>query len=282
MKNALSLMTGVFYFDVARKKMSIRDTFQIAAENGVSHVDPQRIAPKEIAAYRQSIQDTGVQIYCYISFVSFFKREEHIRKCLKQEMETAKLLGAKLFMIIPYTPFRDDRKVRRAGKAGIHARMVEGFRIAVEMSKTYGLTVCFEAIPRDILFMSGIADCKYVLDNVPGLGFVLDTSNALTNGENVMEAYQAFKERIVHVHLKDVIMVDAPKSYFPDERAADGRKIIMVPFGNGVIPVKEIYETMIRDGYSGMFALEYARPESGPNGVPENISYLRRYLEYLV
>lgn len=277
----LSLMTGVFYFDVARRKMTVADTFRIASENAVPFVDAQRIASKEISAYEESIRLSGVKLYCYISFTSFFKSKRAILQNLEKDMTTARRLGAKLFMINPYIPFRDDGKVKRAGKAGIHGRMIEGFRIAVDMGKRYGLIVCFEPIPRDILHMSGIADCKFVLDNVPGLGFVLDTSNALTNGEDAMEAYRVFRDRIVHVHLKDVVMVDAPKSYFPDERAADGRKILMVPFGKGIIPVKEIYETMIRDGYGGVFALEYTRPDSGPNGVSENIAYLGSYLEYL-
>lgn len=64
--------------------------------------------------------------------------------------------------------------------------------------------------------------------------------------------------------------------------AADGRLMRPTLFANGVIPVKEIYERVCADGYTGFFAIEYIRPKEDCCSLREHGDHLKRYLDYLM
>ena len=161
-------------------------------------------------------------------------------------------------------------------------RMVKGFQLAVKKGKEYGLEVCFETTPEDVVCLSGTEDCRYVLDRVPDLGLVFDTANMLPHGDDTLSAYEALKDRIVHVHLKDVELLNTKPSLFENEVAADGRLMRGTVYGKGVIPVKEVFDRMCADGYNGVFAIEYVRPKSETCNLQEHGSYLKPYLEHLM
>lgn len=281
METRFRLLTGVFGMDIMRGKMSVRDTMRIAANTGVQYVDVNQVQEKQAAVYRKAMEDTGVRVYCYVTFAPFFDSDEKIRSKLTSDMAAAQALGAERILITPYTPFRDDRKVNRAGAEGCFEKEVNGYRIAVELARDYALQVCFEDVPRAIVHLAGAEECRRVLDAVPGLGFVLDTANALVVGETAEDVYEALKDRLVYVHLKDVVLKDARKSFLPDERTPDGKLIQMLTFGKGIIPVKKLYDRILADGYTGVFGIEYARPEFNPRSIVENRIQLERYLANL-
>lgn len=281
METSFSILTGVFAMDLARRRLRMREIMRFAADNGVRYVDVNQTKASQADAFHRDLEDTGVQVYCYVTFAPFFDSEQKIRAKLRKDMEAAQALGAKLLLITPYTPFRDDKKVLRAGKDGCFLRFVNGFRIAVDMAKNYDLQVCFESVPRASVHLAGAADCRRVLDAVPGLGFVLDTANALVVGENAEDVYEALKDRMVYVHLKDVVLQEAPKSFLPDERTPDGRRIVMVPFGDGIIPTAVLYHRILADGYTGIFGIEYARPEFNSCNLVENRIQLGCYIKNL-
>lgn len=77
-------------------------------------------------------------------------------------------------------------------------------------------------------------------------------------------------------------LVNAKPSLFEPEMAADGRLMRGTVFGKGVIPVKEIYERMRADGYSGTFAIEYIRPKSGCCSLQEHKAHLKSYIKHLM
>ena len=281
MEPQFSLLTGVFGGNIMHRKMSARDTMRIAADCGVRYVDINQVKLKQAEQYRKDMEDTNVRVYCYVTFAPFFDSEEKIRAKLREDMAAARALGAQQFLITPYTPFRDDKKVIRAGAEGCFEKEANGYRIAVELAKEYGLQVCFEAVPRAIVHLASAQECRRVLEAVPGLGFVLDTANALVVDEKAEDVYAALKDRMTYVHLKDIVLKEAKKSFLPDERVPDGRLIQMVAFGTGMIPVKELYDRILADGYTGVFGIEYARPDFNPHSVVENRIQLGRYLEGL-
>lgn len=276
-----SLMTFALTKELVRKTMTVRDTFQMAADSGIPFVDLRWVSDKSIPEYRAAMADTGVSVCCYISGISFFAKEKAICRALAREMDIAANLGARLFMIVPYTMFLDPIKAKAMGRSRVLEKLVQGFRLAVEMGKAYGLQVCFETTPDKQIRLSGTEDCRYVLDRVPGLGLVFDTANMLPQGDDPLESYGALKEYILHVHLKDVELVNAKPTLFEPEVAADGRLMRGTVFGKGVIPVREIHRRMLADGYSGTFALEYIRPKSDCCSPAEHTQHLKKYLSHL-
>ncbi len=281
MENKFSLLTGVFGMDLMRGKISPRDTMHIAADSGVQYVDVNQVKIKQAEQYRKDMEATGVKVYCYVTFAPFFDTDDKIRAKLKTDMAAAQALGAEKILITPYTPFRDDRKVLRAGKEGCFEKQVNGYRIAVELAKEHTLQACFEAVPRAIVHLASTEECRRVLEAVPGLGFAFDTANALVVGQKADDVYEALKDHIVYVHLKDVVLENARKSFLPDERTPGGKRIQMVTYGEGIIPVRKLYNRIVADGYAGVFGIEYARPEFNPRCIVENKIQLDRYLNHL-
>lgn len=277
-----SLMTFGMAKDIARKAMTLQDTLKLAADAGIPCVDVMRVAAKSVPEYKAAMAATDVNVCCYISYISFFAKEKAICATLDRDMAVARDLGAKLFMIVPYYMLIDNRKAKKLGRERVLEIMVRGFRLAVHKGKEYGLKVCFETTPAEEIRLSGIDDCRYVLEQVPELGLVFDTANMLPHGDETLAAYEALKRHIVHVHLKDVALEDAKPALFPDERAADGRLMRGAVFGQGMIPVKEVYARMLRDGYTGQFAIEYVRPTDKACTMQDHMPQLKLHLQNLL
>ncbi len=279
-RDQFSLMTFTLAKELDQGIMSVEDILRLAAEAGVPAIDVMCIRESDILTYLEAVKITGIRICCYISVISFLAKEDNIRRNLERELKIASKLGAKLFMIVPFRDFQDIKKARSEGRAYIRRMIADGFRLAVEMSRQYGLTVCFETTPHDALCLSGIEDCKWMLNQVPGLGLVFDTANMLSHGDKTLEAYEALKNYIVHVHLKDVSLKEgADRSAFC-EITADGYSMECTLWGEGVIPVKEVWCRMMQSGYSGMFAIEYAHPIEAMT-MTEHLDRLKRHLAAL-
>lgn len=259
-RSRLSLMTFSLAKDRVAKKLSIRDTLQLAADAGISCVDLMAVNEKEIPDYRTAMVQTGVKVLCKIANISFLSDEKKCLEAIRKELGIAQALGAEMLMIVPYLLPTELKKAERMGKEQLRKILVERFALAVAEAKQRGLAVCFETTPHDEFALSSAEDCRAVLEQVPGLGLVFDTANMLPAGEDPLSSYELLKGRIVHVHLKDVALTKGTRTMW-GEFTADGEKMNCCLWGEGVVPIDEIYERMIRDGYTGRFAIEYAHPE---------------------
>ena len=274
-RGRLSLMTFSLALERMTHKLTIEDTLRLAAEAGIPSVDLMNVGAKDIPATVSAMNATGVSVNCYIANIPFFASEKTIREKLDQQMSIAAALRSKFFMIVPYVLPTELKKAKRLGKQKVRKLMISGFQTAVAEGKKRGLTVCFETTPHDELALSSAEDCGTVLNAVDGLKLVFDTANMLPAGEAPLDYYEKLKEHIVHVHLKDVLLTRG-KTLFFDECAADGRKMNCCVWGEGEIPVATLYDRMIRDGYTGDFAIEYARP----SGIADFETHLKQLEEH--
>ena len=78
------------------------------------------------------------------------------------------------------------------------------------------------------------------------IGFAPDTGQIAKGGSDILEVMRTYRDRIVHVHLKDW-----NGNY---ERAADGKEIDRSgyvnyePIGNGILPMPEIFAILSSEG----------------------------------
>lgn len=259
-KEKLSLMTFSLEMDKALKRMSIDDIVSLAADDDIHRIDVMNIKGKDLPAYITALHTHDVKVKCYIANVSFFNKEDKILETLQQQMSIANALKAPLFMIVPYLLPSELSKAKKMGRQETKEKLIQGFKIAVEEGKKRDLTVTFETTPHDELCLSSAEDCEYVLGHVEGLKLVYDTANMLPSGEDPLTYYERLKQYIVHVHLKDVLLTKGKVSTW-SEADLKGRLMKCCLWGQGVIPIDEIYQRMIEDGYEGCFAIEYAHPD---------------------
>lgn len=264
--------------------MRPENSVRLAASAGFSRIDLIGAKPELIPVYQRALERWGVRVCCFACCLPFFGEPAALADALESALDSAEAVKACLFMIIPYNPVIDAVSVAQLGPEGVRTRLLDGFRTAVAAAQRRGMTACFETTPYDVCRLSGTEDCLWVLERVPGLGLVLDSANMLPHGDSTMDAYRRLKSFIVHVHLKDVTLTDAstlPPSVYPYETAADGRVMRLAPPGEGDIPVRELYDTMLRDGYAGTFAVEYAPPQDAPGDFSRNLLQLSRAMRAL-
>ena len=281
-KNRFSLMTFPFLFDQTIRRVTTKDIFEIAQQSGVSRLDIMDPGPRIVKEHLECMKHSDIRICCYIASISFFESRQKETKDLDRHLAAAEELGAELFMIVPFKAPGGQMRARRLPKDQVQVLMMQGFQLAAERARGRSLTVCFETTPHECFALSGTQDIAWMLEQVPELGLVFDTANMLPHGDETLSAYEALKDRIVHVHLKDVAL-SAPHRKNPllQEHTPDGRYMTRALWGEGVIPVNVVYSRLLRDGYDGRFAIEYQYPKNSNRGAEAHVRQVERFFEYL-
>ena len=278
-----SLMTFRLDVDVLLGWITAEECLLLAKQAGIPYVDVMNPSQRRVAEYVRGGERTDVRTHCYIGSVSFFSnRENSIRRLLLRHLRSAEALGAKLFMIVPVNAQIDELICRKLGKAEARKRLEKYFSLAVDLARGRNIRVCFETTPQDYTCLSGAEDCRWILERLPELGLVYDTANMLSHGDDPLEYYEALKNHIVYVHLKDVTLVKAGllDCILGAERTKDGCVMKCCVSGQGVIPLAEILNRMERDGYKGKYALEYSHPDNYPAGYSQNACYLAKHMDF--
>jgi len=86
----------------------------------------------------------------------------------------------------------------------------------------------------------------------PNVGVVLDTGNAFPVAEAPLDFARRVAHRVVHVHLKDY------RVQFTDE----GFRLVRCALGDGVVPFREVLETLLATGQTFTSSLELAALEA--------------------
>ena len=99
----------------------------------------------------------------------------------------------------------------------------------------------------------------------PRIGCCIDVGHAVRAGTDVVEAIHAVGPRLFNMHMKDL-------TSFTDKES-------QVAVGEGIMPVREIFEALIEINYPGFVDLEYEVHGDDPMpGVIESFAYMRGVL----
>ena len=94
------------------------------------------------------------------------------------------------------------------------------------------------------------------------IGATFDTGWFATQGYDAARAIEELRERVAHVHLKDVAHAGEPHR--------------TVPFGTGIVPLRACVEALRRIGYRGGISIEHEPEEGDPS---DDIARARDQLE---
>ena len=119
--------------------------------------------------------------------------------------------------------------------------------------------------PEDKIFPSPLDVLKFVKNMDPRMGCCIDVGHCVRAGTDVIEAINAAGPRLFNMHMKDLTSFTAKES--------------QVAVGEGKMPVREIFEALIKIKYSGWVDLEYEIHGDDPMpGVTESFAYMRGVL----
>jgi hypothetical protein len=119
--------------------------------------------------------------------------------------------------------------------------------------------------PEDKVWHSPLDVLKAVKAMDPRIGCCIDAGHTARAGTDVVQAIHEVGARVFNLHMKDLTSFQSKES--------------QVPVGEGIMPVKKIFEALSAINYKGFVDLEYEiHPDDPLPGVIESIAYMRGVL----
>src|ERR1700733_12441561 len=119
--------------------------------------------------------------------------------------------------------------------------------------------------PEDRIWHSPLDVLKAVKGMDPRIGCCIDVGHAARAGTGVVQAIHEAGPRLFNVHMKDLTNFESKES--------------QVAVGDGIMPVRKMFEALIAVKYPGFVDLEYEiRPDDPMPGVIASFSYMRGVL----
>jgi sugar phosphate isomerase/epimerase len=119
--------------------------------------------------------------------------------------------------------------------------------------------------PEDKLWNSPLDVLKAVKSMDPRIGCCIDVGHTVRAGTDVVQAIHDAGPRLFNVHMKDLTNFESKES--------------QVAVGDGIMPVRKMFEALIAIKYPGFVDLEYEiRPDDPMPGVIASFAYMRGVL----
>jgi len=123
--------------------------------------------------------------------------------------------------------------------------------------------------PEDKLWPSPLDVLNAVKRMDPRMGCCIDLGHAARAGTDVVQAIREVGPRLFNIHMKDLTNFQ--------------RKDSQVAVGDGIMPVKAIFEALIATKYQGFVDLEYEiSPDDPMPGVISSFAYMRGVLAGMI
>lgn len=228
------------------------------------------LAFDDLKGHARSIRGAGMEFGAFVETADIVTAEgkdlERNVNLVKGYIDELDRLGVPMIMLAPGVRSADSEEEFYA----MREKMVESYGAMADYAEGSGVKVMIEnqSVPQRA--DSYIRDCKYIIDRLPKVGFVLDSGNFFCVGDDVLKAYDVFRDRMVHSHIKDWEFHDYGRiirSNMPPIRSSK--------MGQGLLPLDELLTRMKNDGYDGSIVLEI-------NGLPFTSALMDQSTEYLL
>jgi sugar phosphate isomerase/epimerase len=174
-----------------------------------------------------------------------------------------------------YCPKDEDADIRSkfeyCKRAGIRVIVagdpsVENLPRIERFAKEYDIRIAIHNHgPEDKIWKSPLDVLKVVKNMDSRIGCCIDVGHAARAGTDVVQAIQEAGPRLFNVHMKDL-------TNFGDKES-------QVAVGDGILPVREIFDALIAVRYKGFVDLEYeVHPDDPMPGVIRSLAYMRGVL----
>lgn len=145
-----------------------------------------------------------------------------------------------------------------------------------EIAEEYNISVSVEDFDSVDVIISNTASIKSAFEKVPKLRHSLDTGNYAFFKESPIEAYELFRDRIIHTHLKDRAF--SPTDNESPMPLADGTTAYPCALGDGFVKIETVLEMLSKDGYDGYLSVEHF----GMNDMRKAIQRSSEYLDKII
>lgn len=252
--------------DISRQRgVSLIDAVGLARQLGVEALEISQnnlIGREDEVGQELAYHDMGVSaIPSYFDF----GRDRDIERQALPTLEAAKYLGADKLLVIPGFWGEGDAPTQRESQT---QAMVDGVNRLAELADKYGLTLVMEEYDNPLAPFSNTAGVRRFLEGCPALSCCFDSGNFLPAGEDVLDAWEALKGRVGHVHLKDrALPVEGERKWFP-----------CTPVGAGTLPLDRLVGLLKGQGYGGAYTLEFYGAQDALAYLEQSVAWLKAQL----
>lgn len=136
----------------------------------------------------------------------------------------------------------------------------------------YNISVSVEDFDSAAVIIRDTNSIEKAFQNVPKLCHSLDTGNYAFFKESPIEAYKLFRDRIIHVHLKD-------RSFSPTDNEnpmplVDTTTAYPCALGDGFVEIESVLKMLAKDGYNGYLSVEHFGMNNMKKAIEKSSEYL--------
>lgn len=232
------------------RKFSREQAIQMTKQLGTPYLNVKDFhlsltaTPAEIAAARKEFRDAGI-VLVGCGNISFQKDDE---ADIRSKFEYAHLAGFPLIVCAPtHTTLPKLEK------------FVREFNIKIAVHN-HG--------PEDKNFPTPQSVLAIVKNMDPRCGLCIDVGHTARTGVNLVATVGEAGPRLLDMHVKDLANPMVKES--------------QVPVGEGKLPIRGIFEQLVKMGYRGSVNLEYeVQPDNPLPGMEKSFAYMRGVLKQL-
>lgn len=267
-----------FYSPPFPRVKSYYDMIDIAAQYGLNAFEGLSIMEfaqpdiEEAKKIREYADSKNVTCPCLSAFVRFAHGKENVER-LKRYADVAKILGSPYLHHTIVGEFADPGKVLPC-KDELFADGIHAVREVYDYAESIGIKTIFEE--QGYIF-NGIKGFGEFLDNVRrDVGVVADFANIYEAGDDFLDFLSAFKDKVVHAHIKDVSL-SATNPNGTGLKTLGGKFMYEARVGEGVVNFKEAMRILDDIGYNGYYALEYSAKDDNSPDISNALNYIESF-----
>lgn len=260
---------------VPNGKATFEDMVRFVRENGFDGLDLMSFQMERPGSELRAILEKYDVVLSAVNIITPFSEadtEELFREMLrstKAEIDRAVDAGAKKILLVPGGYCRGAGMTREQA----FQTMVRGLRECVDYAGDKGVTVSTETLESVAVPWSSLGEMQRVLDAVPGLMYTHDTGNPLVAGEDPLALCDAFRDKVVSVHFKDLGSAEGGEGAY---RTMDGEYLRLVPPGTGKVDFAGHLKLLKQRDYAGYITIEGSLPaENKWQGAVNALSFFR-------
>ncbi len=189
----------------------------------------------------------------------------------KTRIDDAVSLGADNLMLA----LMAQEDVSEHSREELTKALIRNIQPIAEYGSEKGIRVSVEDTPDIRLPLCDTADTKALLDAVPDLYLTYDSGNMLLKNDSPILYLETFRDRVCHVHLKDMAYMQSGQ---PGDVDVDGRVIAGCMHGEGIVDFAEIGKILRESGYRGVAVIEYVGHDDHERRIREALTYLQSVL----
>ena len=230
-----------------QEKITFEKALDEAAQSDINGVELDFARLEKDDALPCTIRKHGLDIACVYVFLDFSHSED--MSYAVKVVDTLKRHDIKRLMAIPGFVYDGD------DAAICTVRMYKCMNRLSEICSENGIDLCLEDFDDKTAVFSTTEGLLGFMENVTGLGCAFDTGNFIYSCENALDAFEKLKEKITHLHCKDRSYT--PKTGEEPKISLDNTALYSSPVGYGEMPIEKIVKELLKNGYSGYFAIEH-------------------------